>query len=328
MSGIRPLLAMVLAMTMFHATPAASQTSAGWPERPITWIVPFSPGGVTDLVARALAEPLGQRLGQPVVVENHPGAAGSLGTELAARRPADGYTLLYLSTGPMAVNPALQPRLRYDPLRDFIPVHGLLQSSALLAVDAASPWRTLADFLAAAQRQPGQIRVGSSAPGTSTYLGGVLLARESGTRLLQVPYKGSAAALHDLLGGRLDAVFDYLLPLKPHLDGGRLRVLAVLGRQRLALLPEVPTVGEVGLRGAESASWSGIGVRSGTPAAVVRRLDAALRQVLGDPEVMSPFIATGEIPLVEMSEAPFRAYIAAEQARWGEIVRRAGVREE
>jgi tripartite-type tricarboxylate transporter receptor subunit TctC len=312
-------------MTMFPVMPAAS---GDWPERPLTWIVPFSPGGMSDLVARALAEPLGQRLGQPVVVENHPGGVGALGTELAARRPADGYTLVYLSTGPVAVNPALQRPLHYDPLRDFIPVHGMLQSSALLAVEASSPWRTLGEFLEAARGRPGKLRVGSSAPGMSTYLGGVLLARESGTRLLQVPYKASAAARQDLLGGRLDAVFDYLLPLRPHLDSGRLRALVVLGRRRLALLPEVPTVGEAGLRGAEAASWSGLGVRSGTPEAVVRQLAVAMRQVLGDPEVMSPFIATGEIPLVEMSEAPFRAYIAAEQAKWGEIVRRAGVKGE
>ncbi|NML18686.1 Bug family tripartite tricarboxylate transporter substrate binding protein [Azohydromonas caseinilytica] len=293
--------------------------------KPITWIVPFPPGGVTDLVSRAVAAALGRQLGQPVIVENHPGVAGSLGTELAARLPADGYTLLYISTGPMAVNPALYRQLRYDPLRDFIPVHGLLQSSALLVVDAASPYRTLADFLEAARRRPGQLNVGSSAPGTSTHLAGMLLARESGVKFLQVPYKGSAAALQDLLGGRLDAVFDYVLPLKPHLDAGRLRPLVTLGRRRLALLPEVPAIAEAGWRGAEATSWSGIGVRTGTPEAVMRKLAAALHVVLTDPEVMSPFIATGEIPLLEMNEAAFRTFIAAEQRKWGEVVRQAGL---
>lgn len=312
-------------MSLFHAMPAAA---GPWPDKPITWIVPFSAAGVTDLVARAVAAPLGQRLGQPVVVENHPGAAGALGTDLAARLPADGYTLLYVSTGPMAVNPALYRQLRYEPLRDFIPVHGLLQSSTLLAVSADSPYRTLSDLVEAARRRPGEINVGSSAPGTSTYLAGTLLAREAGLRFLQVPYKGSAAALQDLLGGRLDAVFDYVLPLKPLLESGRVRALAVTGRQRLALLPTVPTVAEAGFRGAEAASWSGIAVRAGTPAVVVRRLSAAMREVLGDPEVMSPFIATGEIPLVEMHETAFRAFIAAEQLRWAEVVRRSALRVE
>ena len=225
----------------------------------------------------------------------------------------------------MAVNPALCRHLRYDPLHDFLPVHGLLQSSPLLAVDAASPCLTLEDFLDAARCRPGEIRVGSAAPGTSTYLAGVLLARESSTRWLQQPHQGAASALHDLLGGRLDAVLDYLLPLKPHLDSGRLRALAVLGRRRLALLPEVPTVAEAGLRGAEVASWSGIAVRAGTPERTVRRLGAAMHQVLSDPEVMSGFIAMGEIPLLELTEAPLRSFIAAEQARWGGIARRAGV---
>ncbi|WP_064736139.1 tripartite tricarboxylate transporter substrate binding protein [Azohydromonas australica] len=306
-------------MSMFQGMPEASAA------RPVTWVVPFAPGGMSDLVARALAGPLGQRLGQPVVVENHPGGAGALGTELVLRRPADGHTLLNISTGPMAVNPALHRHLRYDPLRDLVPVHGLLQSSPLLAVDAASPWHTLADFLDAARHRPGELRVGSAAPGTSTCLAGVLLARESKTRWLQDPHPGATSALQDLLGGRLDAVVNYLLPLRPHLDSGRLRALAVLGRRRLALLPEVPTVAEVGLRGAEVASWSGIAVRAGTPEKAVRRLGAAVHQVLSDPEVMSAFIALGEIPLLELTEAPLRAFIAAEQARWGGIVRVAGV---
>ena len=325
MSGSRTMLARVLAMSMFPVTPAMSTE---WPQRPVTWVVPFAPGGASDLVARSLAGPLGQRLGQPVVVENHPGAAGALGTELALRRPANGLTLLNISTGPMAVNPALYRQLRYDPLRDLIPVHGLLQSTPLLAVAAASPCHTLEDFLAAAHHRPGEILVGSSPPGTSTYLAGVLLARESKARLLQVPFKGAALALQDLLGGRLDAVFDYLLPLKPHLDAGRLRALAVLGRRRLAMLPEVPTVAEAGLRRAEVTSWSGIAVRAGTPDAVVHRLGAALHQVLSDPEVMSSFIAMGEIPLLDMSGPPLRAFIAAEQAKWGGIVRQAGMRME
>ncbi|WP_157268663.1 Bug family tripartite tricarboxylate transporter substrate binding protein [Azohydromonas aeria] len=311
-------------MPMLQALPT-SLPAADWPAQPITWIVPFPAGGVTDLVARAVAVALGRELGVPVVVQNQPGGAGALGTELAARLPADGHTLLYVSTGPMAVSPWLYPRLRYDPLRDFTPVHGLLQSSALLAVDGAAPWRTVADFVAAARQRPGALNVGSSAPGTSTWLAGALLAREAQTGFRQVTHKGGAAALQGLLGGRLDAVFDYVLPLRAHLESGRLRALAVLSRRRLALLPEVPTVAEAGFKGAEAASWSGIAVRAGTPAAVVRRLAEAVHAVLRDPEVVSPFLATGEIPLLEMREAAFGEFIAAEQRRWGEVVRRAGV---
>lgn len=328
MRGRLKTLATVLLMPMLQALPAslpAAAAAADWPARPITWIVPFPAGGVTDLVARALAAALAQRLGVPVIVQNHPGAAGALGTELAARLPADGHTLLYVSTGPMAVNPWLYRPLRYDPLRDFTPVHGLLQSSALLAVDAASPWRTVADFVAAARQRPGSLNVGGSAPGVSTWLAAALLAREARIEIQQVPYKGGAAALQDLLGGRLDAVFDYVLPLRPHLESGRLRALAVLSRRRLALLPEVPTIADAGFKGAEAASWSGIAVRAGTAPDVVRRLAEAVHAVLRDPEVMSPFIATGEIPLLEMREAAFGEFIAAEQRRWGEVVRRAGV---
>lgn len=311
-----------LGATIALATAVQAQD---YPTRPITWIVPFLPGGVSDLASRTVAKRLGEMLGQPVVVEYRPGAGGSLGTDHAARTAPDGYTLLYATSGTLAANLALYKQLRYRPLVDFAPVHGLFQSSTLLVVHASQPFMTLADLVRYARQAPGTLSYGSAGVGTGTHLAGAQLQVSAGVEMNHVPYKGSAAALTDLLGGRLHLMFDYAPAILPHIRSGRLRALAVMGRLRSRALPDVPTIAESGYPAAELGSWSGIVVPAGTPGPVVDKLSQAVKQVLMDPVLMAPFEHADSVPLEGMGPQAFRVHVADEIRRWAEVVRITGV---
>ncbi len=306
---------------VFAAGAAQAQT---YPTKPITWVVPFTPGGVTDTTSRAITKKLGEILGQQFVVENKPGAGGSLGTEHVARAAPDGYTVLYATAGTMAANMFLYKNLKYDPLRDFIPVHGMLLSPTVLVVEASKPYKTVADLIKHAKDNPGVLNFGSAGPGTGTHLTAELFQDEAGVKLVHVPYKGSSPALQDLMGGRVELMFDYTTVVLPLIKGGKLRALAVMGNKRLEALPDVPTIVEAGLPGAQSSSWSGVAVPAGTPAPVVKKLAAALDTVMRDKDTVGPFVANGSQPLVGVSEDAFRKFIVDEQKKWGEIVRKSG----
>lgn len=290
----------------------------------MTWIVPFAPGGVSDSSAQAVARRVAALLGQPVVVDFRPGAGGSLGTEQVARAAADGYTLLYASSGTMAANLALYRALRYRPLVDFAPVHGLFESSTVLVVGAHKPWTTLAELLAEARARPGALNYGSAGNGTGTHLVAELLQSKTGARLQHVPYKGTAAALPDLLAGRLDLMFEYPPAILPYLQAGRLRVLVVMGRRKLDALPAVPTIAEAGHRGADLASWSALVAPAGTPASIVAQLSRAVGVALADPAVVGDFVGLGTLPLQAMDAAGLREHIATEIPRWAEVVKLSG----
>lgn len=322
-SFLRVLPALALATCALAAlAPAKAQTT--YPTRSITWVVPFTPGGVTDTTSRAISQKMGELLGQSFVVENRPGVGGSLATEQVARAAPDGYTVLYATSGTMAANLALYKNLKYEPLKDFIPVHGMFMSPTLLVVEASRPYRTVAELISFAKANPGTLNYGSAGPGTGTHLTSEMVQAKTGTKMAHVPYKGSSPALQDLLGGRLDLMYDYTVTLLPHIRSGRLRALAVMGSKRLPALPEVPTIAEAGFPGLESSSWSGIVVPTGTPAAVVRKLSQAMATALADASVVAPFEQIGSQPLVDHDEDKFKAFIADEQRKWAEVVRVSG----
>jgi tripartite-type tricarboxylate transporter receptor subunit TctC len=316
----RVLLIAVAAMALADV-PARAQT---YPTKPITWVVPFTPGGVTDTTSRAISKKMGEVLGQSFVVENRPGVGGSLATEQVAGAAPDGYTVLYATSGTMAANLALYKTLKYQPLRDFIPVHGMFMSPTVLVVEASRPYKTVAELITFAKANPGVLNYGSAGPGTGTHLTSEMVQTKTGTKMTHVPYKGSTPALHDLMGGRLDLMYDYTVTLLPHIKSGKLRALAVMGTRRLPALPDVPTIGEAGFPGLESSSWSGIVVPAGTPQPVVKKLSEAMHKALTDKAVVAPFEEIGSQPLVDHDEAKFKAFIADEMKKWAEVVRVSG----
>ncbi|MBT9527653.1 MAG: tripartite tricarboxylate transporter substrate binding protein [Rhizobacter sp.] len=320
MNALRVLM-LALASLVAVSAPALAQP---YPARPITWVVPFTPGGVTDTTSRAISKKMGEVLGQTFVVENRPGVGGSLATEQVAKAAPDGYTVLYGTSGTMAANLALYKNLKYEPLKDFIPVHGMLMSPTVLVVEASRPYKTMAELIDFARANPGVLNYGSAGPGTGTHLTSEMVQTKTGTKMTHVPYKGSVPALQDLLGGRLDLMYDYTVTLLPHIKSGRLRALAVMGPKRLPALPDVPTIGEAGFPGLESSSWSGIVVPAGTPDAVVKKLSQAMNAALTDPAVVTPFEQIGSQPLVGYDDAKFKAFIADEIRKWAEVVRVSG----
>jgi len=263
-------------------------------------------------------------LGQTFVVENRPGVGGSLATEQVAKAAPDGYTVLYGTSGTMAANLALYKTLKYEPLKDFIPVHGMFMSPTVLVVEASRPYKTMAELIDFARANPGVLNYGSAGPGTGTHLTSEMVQTKTGTKMAHVPYKGSLPALQDLLGGRLDLMYDYTVTLLPHIKSGKLRALAVMGPKRLPALPDVPTIAEAGFAGLESSSWSGIVVPAGTPDAVVKKLAQAMNTALTDPAVIAPFEQIGSQPLVGYDEVKFKAFIADEIRKWAEVVRVSG----
>jgi len=295
-----------------------------FPTKPISWIVPFTPGGVTDTTSRAVAKRMGELLGVSIVVENRPGAGGMLGTELAARAAPDGYTVLYCTQGTMAANIALYKNVRYDPVKDFTPVHGMFSSSTVMVVPAGSPHKTFAEFLEYGRKNPSKLNMGSAGAGTGTHLIGELLQLQGGFKMTHIPYKGSVPALGDLVGGRTDVMFDYPVAILPHIQSGKLRPLAIMGPKRLAIFPDVPSIAELGFPEAAAAPWSALCVPSATPPEVVRKLGDAMRDALADPAVVGQFERIGSTTQHGLRDDKLRAFIQAEIRRWADVVKRTG----
>ncbi len=314
----------VLALALPRVTRA--QGSAWTPSRSITFVVPFAPGGITDSGARVMAPAMARVLGQPVVVENRPGAGGTIGAESILRAPADGHMILYASQGPMAAAPSLFPNLRYDPQRDFAPVHGLGASPNLIVCAPDRPWRSLTDMVAAARRAPERITFGSTGIGTSAHLGGELLQQAAGIRLTHAPYANGAQAMADTIGGRIDLLWDFPVTAMAHVREGRLRALAVTDDVRTPIAPDVPTTAEAGVPGVVMLAWAGVAVARGTPAEAIARLSAAIRYALLDPRVVEFYNGTATRLWPEMDADGFAAFLAAELPRIVGLIRRAGVR--
>jgi len=316
---MRRALAIVLLCT---ATLAGAQQ---FPSKALHLIVPFPPGGGNDTVARAIAQQLGPDLGQPVVIDNRPGAGGSVGAELAARAPADGYTLFLAGVGSHAVNPNFHRSLPYDPVKDFAPICLVASAPSVLVVNPALPARTLAEFTAYARANPGKLNYASNGNGSAAQLAAVLYETMADVRMVHVPYKGIAPAMTDLLSGEVQLMFGTIVALVPHIQARKLRALAVTSKKRSALVPEVPTLAESGLPDYEAGSWYGILAPAGTPREVIDRLHGAIVKALKQPDVSKRLAAEGAEPIGSTPEE-FAAHIKAEIARVGSVVRAAGIR--
>ena len=302
------------------ALPAAAQS---FPSRPIRIVVSFAPGGQTDLVARVVAEGLSPRLGVPVLVENRPGGGGNIGTDSVARSAPDGHTLSVAAINTFGANPALYRSMPYDPVRDFAHIIHLVSSPNVIVVSAASPYRTLADLLAAARARPGALSYGTAGAGSSLFLFMELLKAQANVDILHVVYRGSSPALADVLSGTLTTVFDSVPSAIGQIRSGQLRALAVSPARRVPVLPDVPTVAEAGVPGFAQESWLGLAAPAATPAPVIARLNAETNAVLADPAVRTRLEGMGTRP-VGGTSAEFAAFVASQVATWGEAIRRSG----
>ena len=312
-----------LALALLAATglPALAQAPA-WPERPIRMVLPFPPGGPTDLVARVLAAKLGEQLGQQVIVDNKPGANGNIAGELVARAPADGYTLLY-NTSSIALSTALYKKLPFDVKADFAPVALTAVIPLVLAVHPSVPAKTLPEFLKHVKANPGRLSYGSAGNGNITHLGAYLLLQRHGLSASHVPYKGSAPALIDLASGQTQFMTDTVNSAMPFIKDGRLRAIAVTSAERTFVLPDVPTVAEQGVKGFEVGAWQGLMVPAKTPPAVVQRLNAEINKALQATDVKARLAVQGAVPLGSTSTA-YSAYLNSEIARWTQVAKDTG----
>jgi tripartite-type tricarboxylate transporter receptor subunit TctC len=314
---------------LFAACAIAIATSLGldaaaqpWPNKPVKFIVPFAAGGVADVVTRAVTPKLSEALGQPIVVENKGGAGGTLGTSQGAKSPPDGYTFV-VPAASHTTTPSLYSKLDFDPVKDFVAVTKIADVPYLLVVPASSPLKSLNEFIAFAKANPGKLTYGSAGNGSSNHLAGELLAGQVGAELLHVPYKGSAPALVDLLGGNIAFMFDTINTSNQHIKGGKLRALGVGTQKRSSLMPEVAPISET-LPGFEAATWVGLLAPAGTPKEIVDRMQQEIAKVLRSPEVQEKLSASGAEP-VGNSPEQFGAYIAAEVAKWDRVVKQAKI---
>jgi tripartite-type tricarboxylate transporter receptor subunit TctC len=282
-------------------------------------------GSTNDVLARLIAPKLQEAIGQPVVVENKPGAGGNIGAEAGARAAADGYTLTLCAAGFMAVNPSLYAKLPYDPVRDFAPVALLVKAPLLMVVHPGAQARSVRELIDWARANPGRLTIGNGGQGTAQHLGGELFTAAAGIRAVHLPYKGSAPATTDLLAGVFDAQFDNMVTLLPHVRSGKLRALGVSSAARVPVLPEVPTIAESALPGFETGTWYGVVAPAGTPVPVLERLNREIARIVALPDMAERLQAMGLIPAVG-TRAVFGEFIRAEIAQYGKLIRSAGIK--
>ena len=320
----RTLLSTALALGLPVSTMDAAWAQAG---KPLRLIVPFTPGGSTDILARAIAPKLALALGQTVLIDNRPGAGGSLGAGEAAKAEPDGQTLLMGHIGTLAVNPAIYPKLGYDPLKSFVPVAWVARVPNVLVVPAHSPAKSFKQFIELARAKPGQMTFSSGGNGSAAHITFEYLKLRSKIFMLHIPYRGTAPSVTDLISGQVDATFTGAPVVLPHVRSGRLRALAVSSAQRIPALPDVPTVAESGYPGFEADQWYGVVAPAGTPAAVVARLNAEINKALALGDVAQQLAVEGAVPTPTTPQA-FAALIARELPRWAEVVKAGKVKPE
>jgi tripartite-type tricarboxylate transporter receptor subunit TctC len=311
----RKLLLGVVSSMMLVATAA----QAAWPEKAITVVVPFPPGGSTDAIARAIGPKITARFGQPWIVDNRPGATGAIGASLVKRAPADGYTVMVASIGVYAVNQFLQKGLAYNPQRDFDLLTVAVRAPNVLVARPDLPANTIQDLLAWLKKNPGKVNFASSGNGSSDHLTAELFWQKSGTSGLHVPYKGGAPAITDLLGGQTDVSFVNINAALPYIKTGKLKALAVTGESRAAILPKLPTLAEAGVPGVEIYSWQGIAAPKGLPKDVKAKLHGAIVAALNEPDLKAKLTEQG-FEVVANSPEQFEQFLAGEQARWKNVI--------
>jgi tripartite-type tricarboxylate transporter receptor subunit TctC len=321
----RSLLAAMAVAAVAH--PALAADAAAFPSKPVRLIVPFTPGGSTDILARAIGQKLSESWRQPVVIENRPGAGGAIGMELAAKAPADGTTMVMGHIGTLAANPALYRSLSYDPVRDFAPVTLVAMVPNVLVVGPAIPSRSVAEFVALAKSKPGKLDYGSGGNGSAAHLAMEYFKLKAGVDLQHVPYKGTAPALTDLLGGQIAVILTGLPPALQHVKSGKLRILGVASRERLAAFPEIPTIAESGVPGFEATQWYGLLVPAATPKDIVAKIQRDTAAALRDPAVNERLASEGAEPVGNTPEQ-FGTFIRSEIELWGKVIRATGMKAE
>jgi tripartite-type tricarboxylate transporter receptor subunit TctC len=320
----RGFMAALCALALGAATRDGALAQA-WPARPIRLIVPFPPGGGTDVISRQLAERIGAATGWTIVIENRAGAGGNIGLDAVAKAAPDGYTIGMGQAANLAINPSLYAKMPFDPLKDVAPIGSIASQGLVVVMSAKSGVRTLADLVAAAKAKPQAVSLAHPGNGTVGHLGGVMFARLAGVEFLIVPYKGAAPAVTEMLGGQVDVLFGNPLAVMPLVASNALRALAVTSSRRLAALPDVPTIAESGYPGYEATNWSGLVAPARTPQGVIAQLNAQTMAALRRPELVERLALDGSEPLPS-SAAEFAAFIRTEHAKWGAAVRDAGVR--
>jgi tripartite-type tricarboxylate transporter receptor subunit TctC len=311
-------------VAFFAMAAALAHAQDDYPNRPVRIIVPFAPGGSTDVVARILADKLGAEFKQGFIVENRAGAGGNIGADAVAKAAPDGYTLLMGTTGVLAINKHLYKEMSFDPDRDFTPVSYTSLITNILVVNPQVPAKTVAELLRLAQAEPGRLTFASSGAGSSTHLSGELFKSMAGVNILHIPYKGSSQALVDVMSGQVTMLFDNAPSSMPFVEQGKLRAIAVTSTKRLPNLPDVPTIDEAGVKGYESLSWSGIVAPAGTPRRIIDKLNAAIDRILREPDVKQRFAGLGVEAVGGPPEA-FTRQIRAESEKWGKVVRTANI---
>ena len=312
------------ALALLAAVPA-TLFAQGYPNRPIKYIVPFPPGGATDTLARAIGQKLSESLGQPVVIDNRPGAGGNIGVEAAVRSPADGYTIINVATATVAINPTLYRNLSFDASRDLAPVAFIAYVPNLLVVNPAIPANTLAELIAYLKANPGKVNFASPGSGNSSHLAGEMLKQRTGVEITHVPYKGDAPAFTDLIGGQVQMMFAIAVTAVPHVKAGRLKGIAVAGLQRTPSMPDLPTMAEAGLPGFDAGAWFGISAPAGTPKEIVAKLNAEINKALLSQEVKDRLTPLAAAPLT-MTPDQFATLVKDEREKWGKLVRDSGAR--
>ena len=299
-----------------------SAAALDYPTRPVRWVVPYTPGGGTDITARIMAQWLSERLGQQFVIENKPGAGNNIGTETVVHSPPDGYTLLLVNPA-NAINATLYPKLSFNFLRDIVPVGGVMRVPNVMEVNPDVPAKTVAEFIAYAKANPGKVNWAPSGNGTSVHLSGELFKLMTGVQMANIPYKGSAPALTDLIAGTVQVIFDNMPPSLPHIRSGKLRALAVTTAMRSDALPDVPTVAET-VPGYEASAFYGMGVPKGTPPEIIDKLNNEINAALADPNVKARLADLGGM-LIPGSPADFGKLVAAETEKWAKVIKDGGV---
>ena len=324
-----PLRRRLLLATGVLAAGGPALAQGAWPNKPVRVIVPFAPGGTTDILARALAPELGRAFGQTFVIDNKPGAGGNVGSDMVAKSPPDGYTLLMGTVGTHAINAALYPKLPFDPVKDFAPITLVAGVPNVLVMNPAkaeaAKINSVADLIRYAKANPGKLNMASSGNGTSIHLSGELFKSMTGTYMLHFPYRGSGPALLDLVGGTMDLMFDNLPSALPQIKSGKLKALAVTSAQRSAAMPELPTIAESGVKGFDASSWFGLLAPAGTPTDIIDRIQHETAKSFESPAFKERLLSQGAIPGGQ-SPAEFAKFIAAESKKWAHVVKVSGAK--
>jgi tripartite-type tricarboxylate transporter receptor subunit TctC len=317
---------LILALALAACTASVGAQPAAYPNKPIRIVVGFAPGGAADYVARSMSEAFSKAMGQTVLIDNKPGNGSSIAADIVAKAPADGYTMLIASPSSISVNPALNPKLTYKP-SDLLPVGKMTTSPLVLAVNPASPIKSVPDLIATAKKDPGKLNYSTSGNGSAPHLAAVLFARLAGVEMVHVPYKGGAPSTTGLLSGEIQAIFTPIATMLPHAKSGKARVLAVSSAKRVELAPDIPSVAEQGLPGFDGSSWYPIFAPARTPPEIIRKVSQDVDQILRKPEVRARYLALGMVPVGGAPDI-LRDYLAAEIKRWGKVIADTGVKPE